>query len=381
MISSALDSAELKTLIIDSLKQQGFDIQGGHIFPPPDLDKESVRHLHRSAVQHRIEEASKNLRRYESSLLRRIASGLEVVPERMAPRLVEVQPDSEDELLFRYASLHWSIPVSSGYGRRLRFLVIDDQNEKLIGILGLGDPVFSLKSRDEWIGWTHEQRRDHLHHVMDAFVLGAVAPYSFLLCGKLIAMLAASDEVRIAFERKYGNRQSLIRERQVDGQLALITTTSALGRSSIYNRLKYDGRILYQRVGFTQGSGDFHFSNGAYTAISAFTTQYCEPTAKQKRWGKGFRNRREVIRKCLVQLGLSTDWLYHGVQREIFVVPFAQNTQDFLKGEASSLQPFAQPARDLFAWFRERWLLPRAQHDSSYTSFIPSSYRLWSESR
>jgi hypothetical protein len=379
MTSSALDATQLKVLIIESLKQQGFNIQGNRIFPPPDLDKERVRQLHQSAVQHRIEKASKNLRHYEPKLLRRIASGSEVAPERIMPRLIEVEPDSEDELLFRYVSLHWSIPVSSGYGRRLRFLVIDEQNKKLIGILGLADPVFSLKGRDEWIGWTHEQRRDHLHHVMDAFVLGAVAPYSFLLCGKLLAMLAASDEVRAAFERKYGYRQSLIRERIVDGQLALLTTTSALGRSSLYNRLKYNGRTLYHHVGFTQGSGEFHFSNGVYKAISEYTAQYCKPTAKQERWGKGFRNRREVIRKCLVQLGLSTDWLYHGVQREIFVVPLAQNAQHFLRGEESYLQPFTQSAQDLFAWFRERWLLPRAQHDLSYTTFIPSSYQLWSK--
>ena len=38
-----------------------------------------------------------------------------------------------------------------------------------------------------------------LRNVMDAFVLGAVPPYRELLCGKLVAMLAASDEVRDAF--------------------------------------------------------------------------------------------------------------------------------------------------------------------------------------
>jgi hypothetical protein len=152
MVSSTVDTAnrtlgaaELKMLIIGSLKQQGFDIQGGHISPPPDLDKERVRQLHQLAVQHRIERASKNLRRYEPRLLRRIASGSDVAPERIAPRLVEVEPDSEDELLFRYASLHWSIPVSSGYGRRLRFLVIDEHNEKLIGIFrASGHPAFLL---------------------------------------------------------------------------------------------------------------------------------------------------------------------------------------------------------------------------------------------
>ncbi len=364
-------------MIVSSLAQQGFTIQGNRIIPPSVDDKEKLRQLHQIAVQHRIEQASRNLKNYEPRLLKRIASGSEIHPENIAPRLVEVQPDSEDELLFRYASLHWSIPVSSGYGRRLRFLVIDEQNEKLIGLLGLSDPVFSLKGRDEWIGWTHDARRERLHHVMDAFVLGAVAPYSLLLCGKLVALLAASNEVRAAFQRKYGQRQSLIRERQVDGRLALLTTTSALGRSSLYNRLRYKEQPLYYSVGFTQGSGDFHFSNGIYQAISEFTAQNCTPTAKQMRWGKGFRNRREIIRKCLAQLGLSSDWIYHGVKREIFVVPLAHNTRQFLRGEEQTLEVFNQPAADLFAWFRERWLLPRARHDLRYTTYTSSAFRLW----
>jgi hypothetical protein len=63
--------------------------------------------------------------------------------------------------------------------------------------------VFSVKARDEWVGWTVEKRRERLKHVMDAFILGAVPPYSYLLGGKLVAMLAASNEVRQAFREKY----------------------------------------------------------------------------------------------------------------------------------------------------------------------------------
>lgn len=123
---------ELKEAILSSLEQQGFVIEGNRIFPPPGLDKEGIRRLHAAAVAHRVERASKGLKRYEEKLLRRIAAGNEVVPERIFPRLIEVQAGTEDELLFRYATLHWSIPVSSGYGRRLRFLVIDEQNGKLV---------------------------------------------------------------------------------------------------------------------------------------------------------------------------------------------------------------------------------------------------------
>ena len=372
-----MNQVQLRSRITRSLRTQGFRIRDGQILPPPNGDKQGIRDLHALAVQHRVERSRPELVRVEPTLLGRLASGGEVVAEKIHPRLVEVKSGSDDELLFRYASLHWSIPVSSGYGRRLRFLVIDEPNNKLIGLFGLADPVFSLADRDKWVGWDKEKRNNRLRHVMDAFVLGAVPPYCFLLCGKLIAMLVASNEVREAFSRKYGGSRSLIQGRVFDGRLALVTTTSALGRSSIYNRLKYRDRLLFQSVGFTHGSGEFHFSNGLYSSISKYAVRYCKPTAKQKHWGKGFRNRREVVKKCLAKIKLSTRWLYHQIQREIFVVPLAANTREFLRGEHSTLEWFDQPAEDLFTFFRERWLIPRSEKDHRYRFWEPSEWQLW----
>ena len=148
----------LREKIISSLVQQGFDVTEAGIQAPDQTDKELLRKLHSVAVEHRVKRGSA-LRPKEPTLIKRIAEGNEVDPERVTPRLVEVMPDSEDELLFRYAALHWSIPVSSGYGRRIRFLVLDGQNDKLIGIIGLGDPVFGLGARDQWIGWNAAQRK------------------------------------------------------------------------------------------------------------------------------------------------------------------------------------------------------------------------------
>jgi hypothetical protein len=103
-----------------------------------------------------------------------------------------------DGLLWRWLSLHWSIPVSSGYGRRLRFLVIDNGHHgKVIGLIGLADPVFALGARESWVGWDAPTRSQRLANVMDAYVLGAVPPYSGLLGGKLVALLATS--IREAF--------------------------------------------------------------------------------------------------------------------------------------------------------------------------------------
>lgn len=376
-VSIPSDAESLKNRIRESLEQQGFEIKNNQVCLPGGLDKEKIRELHSESVRHKIEERKKGLIRHEPLLLQRLASGTDIVPNKICPKLIEVHSGSEDELLFRYASLHWSIPVSSGYGRRLRFLVVDKHTDKLIGLFGLGDPVFSLGKRDQWIGWNKEDRNERLHHVVEAFVLGAVPPYSFLIGGKLIALLAVSNEVRETFRRKYQGKTSIIREREQPGEIALITTTSALGRSSLYNRLKFEDRLAFKHVGNTQGFGGFHFSNGIYAAIMEFAKSNATATASHESWGKGFRNRREVVQKTLIQLGLPRSWQNHGIKREIYVSPLAENTQDFLKGNASQLDYYDQPSSELFNWFRERWLLPRSERDERYKEWEPQEWKLW----
>jgi len=331
MVSRKPDNAEVKRLrstVRRSLRAQGFRVEGDAILPPSRLTKNRQRQLHAVAVAHLREERGKYLARHESELLKRIANGSNVVPDRIRPRLSRVFPDTDDELLFRYASMHWSIPVSSGYGRRLRFLIIDESNGKLIGLFGLCDPVYAIAARDSWIGWDRKAKRERLRNILEAFVLGSVPPYSSLLCGKLVAMLCASDEVRRAFQRKYGEGESLITGAAADGRLALIATTSALGRSSIYNRLRYHDRLLMLSVGYTSGWGEFQFSNGAYSQLRDYAEKYCDKTAKHKSWGTGFRNRREVVRRVLAHVGLSGNLMNHGIRRELFVMTLPKSPRD-----------------------------------------------------
>jgi hypothetical protein len=356
---------------------QGFRFEDGLLKAPDLEDKGRLRDLHQHAVRTRIEKARPGLERHEERLLTYVANGEEIDPREIRPRLALVHPKSVDELLFRYARLHWSVPVSAGYGRRLRFVVYDDSNGKLIGSIGLADPVFGLGPRDRFIGWAPHQRKARLQSVMDLFALGAVPPYAQLLGGKLIALLATSLEVQRAFSQKYAGRRAFISGSAHDARLALLTTTSALGRSSLYNRLKYRRRPVFVPVGFTRGSGEFHFSNGCYEDLRRLASQHCEPTAKHGQWGTGFRNRRELLRKALPLLGLSRDLVYHGVQREIFAAPMAANATAFLRGEQDELEPYGQTAEQLFDWFRERWLLPRASRDQRYRRFDRESYRLW----
>ncbi len=367
----------LRRLIRSSLKRQGYIVERKQIALAVS-DKEALRRTHELAVHAHIERAKKALLKKETRLLACIANGSEVIPENIRPCLVSVAPDTEYSLLFRYASLHWSIPISNGYGRRLRFLVFDESNNKLIGLIGLSDPIFSLAARDAWVGWNFEQRKQRLYHVLDAYVLGAVPPYAQLLGGKLMAMLATSREVSSAFQERYSNRTTVLQKRSQLAELAMITTTSALGRSSLYNRLKYQDQKLMTSVGYTTGWGTFHFANGVYAKMFAYSMENCEGTAKAEGWGGGkFRNRQEVIRKCLQKLGFPEDWMLHQVKREIFVAPLATNTREFLRGETNTLKNCNLDSNSLFAFFRERWLLPRAARNADFRTFNKEEWRLW----
>ena len=152
----AADNKEVRRLrraIRASLRAQGFRVAKDSVSFRQRKDKRSIRKRHEHAVAKRVGLAASALSRLENKLLSYIASGHEVVRALIKPKLVQVQPDTELSQLFRYACLHWSIPVSEGYGRRLRFLVFDENNGKLMGLFALGDPVYAIRDRDLWIGW------------------------------------------------------------------------------------------------------------------------------------------------------------------------------------------------------------------------------------
>lgn len=374
---------ELRARVLAHLRVQGFQVANDRLIAPVTSDKDKLRSLHTEAVAAQRAKSANTLRRHEDAFVRSLADGGDLFPEAIEPVLVPIDDRrSFRALLWRWCSLHWSIPVSSGYGRRLRFLVVDRGNGgKVMGLIGLADPVFALGVRDTWIGWDRDTRRERLANVMDAFVLGAVPPYNALRGGKLVALLATSTEVRNAFFDRYGHKQTLIAQRDPNAQLALVTTTSALGRSSVYNRLTGpDGSLAFQAVGYTIGSGDFHLSGAIYDALAKFAAENNSEgrTHAHKRWRSGGpRNRREVIQRALQALDLDPRQLrLHGIRREVFVAPLMSNACDYLLDGAEPV--WIASSVDALAehWFH-RWALPRAARDDGWREFCPDSWRLY----
>ena len=368
--ASALASREirLRAKILQLLSAQGFKLDDDELLKQRPYGKRQIRKIHSVSREERLVLEQPFINEWLPRLSKYLASGADLDPARIdpVPMLVE---DDEMSALFRLASLWWSVPVSRGFGRRFRILVFDKSNDKLIGLLALTDPVFNLRVRDAWVGWNVRDREKRLAHVMDAYVLGAVPPYNQLLGAKLMALIATSDFVRDLFKKRYAGTRSVILDREFDGRLAMVTATSALGRSSIYNRLKFDGVNVFQPVGFTEGYGHFHLANGTYESLRQHLTLVGDKEVTRFKFGSGPNYRIRVVRKALEYLDLPSDLLRHGVKRAVYVAPLAKNAAAFLRGEHHRLSWYGRSFADVVEAWRERWLVPRSIRDDSYRGF------------
>ncbi len=373
-MSSWITKHQLRRAVRRRLISLGFRKTRDGYALPSELTKEQVRDLHRPSrrVLHSSDRGF--LRDRSFALLRHFADGREINPRGVLPELVEVSPGTEDADLYRLATLFWSVPVSGGFGRRLRFLVRDAQNGKLIGVFALGDPVFNLGARDAWVGWSAADRRERLVQVMDAFAVGAVPPYSQLIGGKLVAALMASQEVMHAYEAKYVGKTSVIANVQHTAKLVLLTTTSALGRSSLYNRLTLPDGPVFTRLGVTKGFGHFHLSGHLFDLMRRFLRQRKHPYASGNRFGMGPNWKLRVARAALEAAGLdSAHVLKHGIEREVYGVPVAHNWKAILRGEEQLVNSHYVSAQAIAAFCRDRWLVPRSLRDPTYLGVTRAS--------
>ncbi|HXF68721.1 MAG TPA: Druantia anti-phage system protein DruA [Thermoflexus sp.] len=366
-----VDGEGLKKRVLDKLREAGFTITEEGMLRPPSVDKACLRQLHRSAAQLEIIARRDWLRRNLPRYLPFFADGNEVVPERIAPELVEVTTEAQHDL-FRVARLLWSIPFSKGYGRRLRFLIVDRSNGKLIGLLALQSPPLSFPARDRRFRYPPGRKVELVNQTMDIHTLGAVPPYDRLLGGKLVALAAASNEIREAYRRKYAGRTTEMEGRILPPHLVALTTTSAFGRSSLYNRLRYRGMVIAESLGFTEGYGTFHLME-LYPLFRAFLE--AQGISTRGGFGVGPRRKWQTMVRALERLGLSSDILRHGVKREVFLFRLVDNLEAYMEGRDPEPVYRDLPFAELAAWWRERWLLPRSERVDGWREWRRESIR------
>lgn len=368
------DEARLKRKVRAHFKRLGFLKAPDGTLLPPNLDKQSYRDMHAHQRDSRLDANRAWIADRAGQLIQHFASGADLDVARITPRIEVVRSGTWQSNLFRLASYYWRIPISEGYGRRLRFLVWDDHHKKLIGLFALGDAVFNLRARDEFIGWDHHRRVDAMVNLMDAYALGSVPPYNMLLGGKLIASLVRTQDVVDTFQAKYHESVGVISGQSKHARLVAVTTTSALGRSSLYNRLRIGNQSIFDSIGSTSGWGHFHISDELFEDLRGYLRSVGDSYADSHGYGQGPNYRLRLIRKALALLGLDPDMARHGLTREVFFCSIASNALQFLRGDHKRVRYDQLPTvQEMGQAAMARWVVPRAER-------MPE-FRLWQSER
>ena len=361
-IPALAQSSRIKRALRKHLKSLGFGRESDGSLSLPSTGKQAFRDCHGAQRTEKNDKNDAFLNKTWPLCREYFASGSEINPQLIRPALELVEAGTWQSELFRLATLTWSVPVSGGYGRRMRFLVWDKSNGKLMGLIGLTDPVFNLRVRDQDIGWTGADRKERLACMMDAHILGAIPPYNQLLCGKLISCLIRSKEIRDLFHKKYGSSVGIISGKAKKAKLIAVTTSSSLGKSSVYNRLKLDGSIYFKPLGYTEGFGHFQVPQQLFEEMRRYLESINHPYANRNEIGNGPNWRLRAIRKCLEDIGFNANILQHNLKREVFISPLASNYKEILQGTKirpswNRLLRISEISQQAVA----RWVLPRSE--------------------
>jgi hypothetical protein len=361
-IASKSPEETVRLLIVRDLMRLGWEITFKSntvlITPPAAYDKQVVKDSMMIKRQESLVKHDEWIRDHSEISQQNLADGDLVWKSSIEP-IIEICETQEQLDIFRFFRFYWSSPYSEYVGRRIKLLIRDNAlpNKPLIGIAALGSSIVHIPDRDKWIGWDTKTRTNNLVYVMDAYVLGALPPYNHILGGKLISYLMCSNEVRHIFERKYKGKVTNISKRTAN-RLACIITTSLYGKSSQYNRLKYNNQLVYIPIGKTKGYGTLHLTDETFDAMRALLKS--RNILVSNRFGDGPIWRMRVIRNAAEMLGFNSDFLLkHSFQREIYAVPLAYNFKEFLQGKQCNLKYFNHPQDDLIAHWKARWLKPR----------------------
>jgi len=353
---STTDRTMLTEQILTSLRRLGFQIENGRLVPPM-TEKAIIRAMHAPATAWERSRQRAWITWAWQTYSRWFANGTDVIPERITPVLCDARyPPFRD--LFRLVRLSWSVPFSRGCGRRMRFVVIDAAIEKVIGILGFQSPPLSFPARDR--RWTYPPGKKPLlvNQTLDIHTLGAIPPYDRLLGGKLLAYLAVSNEVRAQYRQRYHQQRTIVANRVLPPDVVAYTTVGAFGKSSMYERLTYRNVPLVISLGATEGYGVFHLTPW-YRSLRMLLRE--QGIDDQTGLQHGPRRKWQLITMALHSLGLPSSLLRHGIRRHAYLFPLIHNLDEYMDGRDETPIVRDYPLVDLVAWWKERWLLPRAQ--------------------
>ena len=210
-------------------------------------------------------------------------------------------------------------------GRNVKFYVKDKVTKKILGIICLGSDVTSLGARDNFIGWTKDNKfKDgKLKYTSIGTTICCAQPLGFnFLGGKLVAALVTSSVVRDAWKKLYG--QTLVG----------LSTTSLYGIHSMYNSIP-----LWRTMGSSKGRIALKPDDETYDIWHQWLKENKEEeylaatTQKEGVAGPPTGVKQKTINLIFKAVGIKASEYQHGFKRGIYFADIYENGKEFLCGE------------------------------------------------
>ena len=309
------------------------------------VDREKLKYdlLHMDFLSQE-EQKKIETKKYDISL---VDESLELNPENIKPILVSV--DSTSSLWKEWKAIEENVSSFAfrrSPGRNCYFLIKNEYDGKNLGIIDVAADFLALGERDKYIGWNVEQRKKYNRNIANISVCVPTRHFGYNLSGgKLLALLASSDEVGEHWKNKYGD------------SLAGLTVTSLYGKGSQYNRLQG-----FKYLGKTKGQGTCQVDDELYK-LCRLVVEEEEGKILGGRFTKGKNSRINIIRKACKYIDLDAKLITtHGRQRGVFWCDRGINTKGFLSEIDDEFITKDLSKEILLEYWKETWAYRRLKN-------------------
>ena len=221
-------------------------------------------------------------------------------------------------------------------GRNVKINVKDRKSGKLLGQISLASDVTSMAVRDNYIGWTKDDKfkKGKLNHTTIASTIVCTQPLGYnFLGGKLIAMMTTVPEVREFWKEKYG--QTLIG----------VGTTSLYGIHSQYNGIPHF-KTLGESAGKISIKPDDKFYDPWHQWLKENRSEWYQSAITNERirngknmgTGEGASGpvsgiKQKILGQIFKECGIKQSTYHHGFKRGVYLAMMYENGPEFLRDE------------------------------------------------
>ena len=209
-------------------------------------------------------------------------------------------------------------------GRNVKFFVKDSITNKYLGVICMGSDVTSMGPRDNFIGWTKENKFQDgkLNHTAIGTSIIATQPLGFnFLGGKLVSALVTCSTIRDKWKETYNET------------LVGTTTTALYGIHSQYNGIPH-----WKTLGETKGKISIKPDDSAYNVwhkwLKENNTEKYEKLVELRPNGQPQTGiKQKILQMIYKELDIKRAKYEHGFKRGVYYGDIYENGKSFLRNE------------------------------------------------